>query len=140
MRTLRRKGYNEINHLLKTLVLPNLLHALAVYSASESDLSTVQGFLHRCFKHQFCSKHSNVYNLLETQDRNIFKKVSAIVNHPLPPFLPRIKSTHYNLRRKSSGKRKNNTVHSMRTHVNRLVFKYSIRIGYFSTSFIVSAL
>ena len=77
MRTLRRKGYNEINHLFKTLVLPNLLHALAVYGASESDLSTVQGFLHRCFKHQFCSKHSNVYNLLETQDRNIFKKVSS---------------------------------------------------------------
>ena len=128
MRTLRRKGYNEINHLFKTLVLQKLLHALAVYGASESDLSTVQGFLHRCFKLQFCSKHSNVYNLLETQDRNIFKKVSAIVNHPLPPFLPRIKSTHYNLRRKSSGKPKNNTVHSMRTHVNRLVFKYNLAL------------
>ena len=123
MRTLRRKGYNEINHLFKTLVLPNLLHALAVYGASESDLSTVQGFLHRCFKHQFCSKHSNVYNLLETQDRNIFKKVSNTVNYPLLPFLLRIKSTHYNLRRKSSEKPKINTVHSKSTYVNRLVFK-----------------
>ena len=62
------------------------------------------------------------------QDRNIFKKVSAIVNYPLLPFLPRIKSTHYNLRRKSSGKPKNNTVHSMRTHVNRLVFKYNLAL------------
>ena len=128
MRTLRRKGYNEINHLFKTLVLPNLLYALAVYGTSEFDLSTVQGFHYRCFKHQFCFKHINVSNVLETQDRNIFKKVSAIVNHPLPPFLPRIKSTHYNLRRKSSGKPKNNTVHSMRTHVNRLVFKYNLAL------------
>ena len=36
MRTLRRKGYNEINHLFKTLVLPNLLHALAVYGRPQN--------------------------------------------------------------------------------------------------------
>ena len=75
LRTLRKEGYNqsETNHLFKTLVLPNFLYVLAVYSASESDLSTVQGFLDRCFKVQFCSKHINVHNLLETQDRKIFK-------------------------------------------------------------------
>ena len=111
LRTLCKEGYNqsETNHLLKTLVLSNFLYVLAVYGASGSDLSTVQGFLDRCFKVQFCSKHINVHNLLETQDCNIFKKVSNAVNHPLLPFLPRIKSTHYNLRRKSSEKPKINT-------------------------------
>ena len=41
LRTLRKEGYNqsETNHLFKTLVLPNFLYVLAVYSASESDLS-----------------------------------------------------------------------------------------------------
>ena len=56
LRTLRR-GYNKsgTNNLFKTLVLPNFLYVLAIYSASESDLSTVQGILDRCFKVQFCS-------------------------------------------------------------------------------------
>ena len=87
-RTLRKEGYNEseTTHLFKTLVLPNFLYMLAVYGASESDLSTVQGFLDRCFKVQFCSNHINVHNLLKTQDRKIFKKLSYTVNHPLPPF------------------------------------------------------
>ena len=85
LRTLCKEGYNqsETNHLFKTLVLSNFL----CLGASGSDLSTVQGFLDRCFKVQFCSKHINVHNLLETQDRNIFKKVSNTVNHPLLPFL-----------------------------------------------------
>ena len=92
--------------------------------------STVQDFLDRCFKRQFCSKYINVNNLLEIQDRNIFKKVSKLltVNHPLLPSLPRIKSTHYNLRRNSSEKPKINTVHSKSTYVNRLVFKYNLAL------------
>ena len=67
------------------------------------------------------AKHINVHNLLETQDRNIFKKVSNTVDHPLLPFLPRIKSTYYNLRRKSSEKPKIDTVRAMSTYGNRLV-------------------
>ena len=69
------------------------------------------------------AKHINVHNLLETQDRNIFKKVSNTVNHPLLPFLARIKSTYYNLRMKFSEKPKINTVRTMSTYGNRLVFK-----------------
>ena len=130
LRTLRKEGYNqsETNHLFETLVLPNFLYVLAVYGASESDLSTVQGFLDRCFKVQFCSKHINVHNLLETQDRNLFKKVSNTVNHPLLPFLLRIKSTHYNLRWKSE-KPRINTVRAMSTYGNRLVSKYNLALG-----------
>ena len=35
LRTLRRESYNEseINHLFKTLVLPNFLYGLAVYGS-----------------------------------------------------------------------------------------------------------
>ena len=93
--------------------------------------STEQGFLDRCFKRQFCSKYINVNNLLEIQDRNIFKKVSNTVNYPLLPSLPRIKSTHYNLRRNSSEKPKINTVRSLNIYVNRLVFlvfKYNLAL------------
>ena len=131
LRTLRKECYNksETNHLFKTLVLRNFLSVLAVNGASESDLSTVQGFLYPCFKVQFCSKHINVHNLLETQDRNIFKKVSNTVNHPLLPFLPRIKPTHYNLRSESFKKSKINTVRAISTYGNRLVFKYNLVLG-----------
>ena len=90
--------------------------------------STEQGFLDRCFKRQFCSKYINVNNLLEIQDRNIFKKVSNTVNYPPLPSLPRIKSTHYNLSRKSSEKPKINTVRSLNIYVNRLVFKYNLAL------------
>ena len=90
--------------------------------------STEQGFLDRCFKRQFCSKYINVNNLLEIQDRNIFKKVSNTVNYPLLPSLPRIKSTHYNLIRNSSEKPKINTVRSLNIYVNRLVFKYNLAL------------
>ena len=90
--------------------------------------STVQGFLDRCFKRQFFSKYINVNNTLEIQDRNIFKKVSNTVNHPLLPSLPRIKSTHYNPRRSSSEKPKINTVRSLNIYVNRLVFKYNLAL------------
>ena len=90
--------------------------------------STEQGFLDRCFKRQFCSKYINVNNLLEIQDRNIFKKVSNTVNYPLLPSLPRIKSIHYNLRRNSSEKPKINTVRSLNIYVNRLVFKCNLAL------------
>ena len=77
LRTLRKEGYNqsEIDLLFNTIVLPNINYALSVYAASESDLTPVQCFLDRCFKRKYTSKPVSVYDFLESQDRQIFRKV-----------------------------------------------------------------
>ena len=77
LRTLRKERYNqsEIDLLFNTIVLPNINYALSVYAASESDLTPVQCFLDRCFKRKYTSKPVSVYDFLESQDRQIFRKV-----------------------------------------------------------------
>ena len=47
LRTLRKEQYNqtEIDHLFRSLVLPNIIYGLSIYGASESDLKVVQRFL-----------------------------------------------------------------------------------------------
>ena len=49
LKTLRKEGYSqrEIDHLFKSLVLPNLVYGLSVYGVSEAKLTTVQCFLFR---------------------------------------------------------------------------------------------
>ena len=42
---------------------------------SESDLTPVQCFLDPCFKRKYTSKLVSVYDFLERQDRQIFRKV-----------------------------------------------------------------
>ena len=58
LRTLHKEGYNqsEIDLLFNTIALSNVNYALSVYAASESDLTPVQCFLHRCFKRKYTSK------------------------------------------------------------------------------------
>ena len=52
LKTLRKEQYNqtEIDHLFRSLVLPNITYGLSIYGASESDLNVVQRFLDRCYK------------------------------------------------------------------------------------------
>ena len=71
------KGYNqsEIDLLFNTIVVPNINYALSVYATSESDLTPVQCFLDPCFKRKYTSKPVSVYDFLERQDRQIFRKV-----------------------------------------------------------------
>ena len=71
----------EVDLLFNTIVLPNINYALSVYAASESDLTTVQCFLDRCFKRKYTSKPVSVYDFFERQDRNIFRKVSNAKGH-----------------------------------------------------------
>ena len=57
-----------------------------------------------------------------------FSRKPLTLNHSPLSFLPRIKSPHYNLRRKSCEIPKISTVRSMGTYVNKLVFKYNLAL------------
>ena len=67
----------------KATVLINVLYGLLVcYSASDSDLSLVQCVLKRCHKRYFISYPVDIFSLLESQDRSIFRKSISIDSHP----------------------------------------------------------
>ena len=81
IRTLRKEGCTqvEVDHLFKALVVPNITYALAVYGAAEPELTTAQQFLDRCYNRKYISKKLSIYQLLETQDKKIFKKASFLI-------------------------------------------------------------
>ena len=128
LRTLLKEGYNqsEIDLLFNTIVLSNINYALSVYAASESDLTSVQCSLDRCFKRKYTSKPVTVYDFLERQDREILRKVSNAKGHPLLSIMPRVKPSSYNLRKESCFKPKINTMRFKNSFINRLVFKYEL--------------
>ena len=79
LRGLRKEGYTkeEIDCLVKTLVLPKVTYGLSVYAASESDLSTVQRFLNRCHKRRYCSMLMSVHKLVKMNDNRYIRNSTA---------------------------------------------------------------
>ena len=124
LRTLRKELFRqkEIDHLFKTLVLPILTYALAVYGASDSDLNVIQRFF--CHKRLFTSQTVSIFNLLEQQDKSAFKR--AINNHMLGTIIPKDKELVYNLRRSRCHLPQIKTERYKKTFVNRLIFKYNL--------------
>ena len=111
------------DHLVKTLVLPNLVYGLSIYGASEAELTTVQCFLDQCFKCNYISHYADIRELLEKQDKIICNKVSKSEGHPLYQMLPKAKETSYQLRRRSSPKPRINTQRFISTFINHLIFR-----------------
>ena len=69
--------------MFKATALINVLYGLLVcYSASDSDLSLVQCFLKRCHKRYFILYPVDIFSLLKSQDRSIFRKAVSIDGHP----------------------------------------------------------
>ena len=136
LRLLREDGCSqtEIDHLFNNIVLPNITYGLSVYCAADSELTTIQCFLDHCHKHRYISKHVDVRNLMEIQDRKIIKKVSRLSNHPLHRLMPQVKLTKYKLRNKSSKHPKINTSRFMNNSINQVNFKYNVRRGFRSQS------
>ena len=84
LRTLRKEHYHwlEIDHLFRSLVLPNITRGLSVYRASASDLGNVQRFsVDRCHKRSYISMPGSIYDLLRQQDTRIFNVTNASDNH-----------------------------------------------------------
>ena len=98
LRSLRKEGYSqaELDHLFSSIVLPSITYGLAVYDASEAELTAMQCFLDRCDKRKYTSKSFSIKNLLEKQDRKVFSKVSGIDRLPLRGLLPKKKVSTYN--------------------------------------------
>ena len=130
LRSLRKEGYMqaEIDFLFDTLVLSNFTYALSVYGASESDLTPVQCFLDHCWKRNFITRKYNIRSILQKQDHSIFKRVSQAGNHPLLPFIPRVKASCYNLRTRSSVRPSIKSERFKSTFVNRLIFRYNLAL------------
>ena len=89
----------EIDHLFKSLVLPNFTYCLSVYGASEPDLNIIKHFLDRCHKRRFVCFPVSIKNLLCRQDCKILKAITSVDNHPLGSILPPKKENKYNLRK-----------------------------------------
>ena len=130
IRTLRKEGCMqvEVDHLFKALVVPNITHPLAVYGATEPELTTAQQFLDRCYNRKYISKKLSIYQLLEKQDKKIFKKTSFLSSHPFHTNLPKTKQVTYSLRSKSSARPLINTNQCNHTFINRLTFKYNLTV------------
>jgi len=93
---------------------------LVCYGASDSDLSLVQCFLKRCHKRYFISYPVDIFSLLESQDRSIFRKSISIDGHPPKSDNTREKETKYKLRMVGCPLPKVNTESCSTTLVNRL--------------------
>lgn len=115
VRTLHKEGYSQ-----SEIVLPNINYALSVYAASEFDLTPVQCFLDHCFKRKYTSKCVSAYDLLEKQNRKIFRKVSNSKGHSLISIMLHVKSSSYNLREETCFKPKINTIHFKNSFIKRL--------------------
>ena len=137
LRTLRKEGYNqsEIDLLFNTVVLPNINYVLSVYVASDTDLTSVQCFLDRCFKRKYSSKPVTVYDFLERQDQKFFRKVSNSIGHPaLSSIMTRVKPSSYHPRKETCYKLKINTMRFKISFINRLVLKYELALHYTTIS------
>ena len=128
LRSLRKEQYSqvEIDHLFKSLILPNFTYYLSAYGASESDLNMIQPFLDRCHKRRFVSSPVSIKDVLCTQDCKILKAITSVDNHPLGSYLPPKKENEYNLRKKQCALPKVNTERFKTSYVNRLIFKHKI--------------
>ena len=112
----------------KALVLPNITYPLAVYGAAEPELTTAQQFLDICYNRKYISKKLSIYQLLEKQDKKIFKKASFLSSHPLHTNLPKTKQVTYSLRSKSSARSLINTNRCKHTFINRLTFNDNLTV------------
>ena len=108
--SLRKERYNqtEIDHLFNATVLPKILYALPVYSASPSYLTVVQRFLTRCYKRRYTSVQFDIYDLVEKHDRRLINKFNN-ASRPLYNMLPKIKPSSQHLRKTTCSRPKINT-------------------------------
>ena len=133
LKTSGKEQYNqdEIDHMFKATALINVLYGLLVcYSASDSDLSLVkrefslglvQCFLKKCHKWYFISYPVEIFSLLESQDRSIFRKSISIDGHPAKNrIIPERKETKYKLHMVECLLPKVNTETFSTTFINRL--------------------
>ena len=54
-----------MDRFFNTVVLPNFTYGLAVYGASDSDLTAIQSFLNRSFKRKHISVKTDMRSILE---------------------------------------------------------------------------
>ncbi|EDO27594.1 predicted protein [Nematostella vectensis] len=127
LRSLRKEGIcqEELDHLFKSIVLPNFTYGLSVFGASDSDLTNIQNFLERCFKRKYISNIVNIRKLLEEADKKIYRTRLDQPEYPLSKILPKKKDQKYNLRKRNVIYPRVHSERFKNTFVNRLVFKYS---------------
>ena len=118
----------DTDYLFTSLVLSKVTHGLPVYAAATPELTIVQNFLTRCFKHRYISYEINILNSLEKADWSLFKKVSGAIGHLLFNLMPTIKESSRNLRFHSSQLPCTHTEQHKLAFANILRFKYNLAI------------
>ena len=87
-------------------------------------LYTVQLSLER----QYISARLNIRTLLEKQDRKLFSKIFKLSIHPLHKQVPKAKAIDHNLGYKNSARTLINTKRFKDAFINRLTYKYDLRM------------
>ena len=62
---------NYLNYLFKSLII-GIIYGLSVYGCSSTEPNTIQRFLNRCHRRKYTTELANIYDMLESQDKNIF--------------------------------------------------------------------
>ena len=75
-----------------------------------------------------CRGYKEINGEKQKQDHSIFKRVFQAANHPLLPFIPRVKACCYNLRTRSSVRPSIKSERFKSTFVNRLIFRYNLAL------------
>ena len=90
LKTLRKEQYNqtEIDHLFRSLVLPNITHGLSITALLNQTLRLYSVFLDRCYKRNYISFPIRIHELLQKQDTQIFNTVTTFDDHPLAVIIP----------------------------------------------------
>ena len=101
-------------------------YGLPVYGAADSDLTVIQNVLDRCFKRKYTSKRMDIRELLEKEDKKLFKVRSVDRDCPLSNIIPKKKETKYQLRNKSAHRPDIKTDRFKNVFVNRLIFRYNL--------------
>ena len=81
-----------MDRFFNTVVLPNFTYGLAVYGASDSDLTATKSFLNRSFKRKYVSVKTDIRSILEESDLNLYRSRSVSPS-PISCILPKEKKT-----------------------------------------------
>ena len=128
LRSLRKEGLqqDELDHLFDSIILPDFTYGLSVYGATDSDLTTIQHFLDRCFERKYTFIRMDIRELLEKADRKLHKSRSTNPLCPINKIFPKQKQTKYRLRNSSAIRPKVTTDRFKNAFINTMFNQFNV--------------
>ena len=121
---MRKEGLEEV---FRAKILSRIMYASPAWwgLASQRDIDRINGFLKKAKKLGYYPDNGLFFeDLCELADDRLFSKIENNPNHVLYKFLPEIKSTGYNLRKRAHPY--SLPIKDDRNFMNRVLYKYSV--------------